>query len=80
MRDRFGYPARGRAPHSEVVDDVTSLRKENIGLRAAITEMRPVFDRSVRAATVGKTNEREWARRVQGMIAAGEFGEPRHLL
>jgi hypothetical protein len=34
----------------------------------------------VRQAEAGSANEREWARRTRGMIAAAEFGEPRYLL
>jgi hypothetical protein len=80
LRQRLGHVSRGRDGYAEMADDVTALRKENTALRAAVSEMRPVFDRSVREAESGGASDREWARHARGMIAAGEFGEPRHLL
>ncbi len=80
VRKRLGYPARRRDLSSEITSDVIALRKENEALRAAITEMRPFFDRAVRSAASGGAEDRSRASEVLARVAAGEFGEPRHLL
>ena len=69
---------RSRSP--ELEDDLKWLTKENTALRAAIAEMRPVFDAAVREARKGKPAQREWAEQIMGRVGAGEFGEPRRVL
>jgi ATP-dependent Clp protease ATP-binding subunit ClpA len=80
LRDRFGYPASALRTHSEVAYEVVMLRKENTALLAAVHEMRPILDRQVHNTETGGPSARGWARKIRLRIAAGEFGDPRHLI
>lgn len=73
-------PARAADRQRELSDDVTEVRKDNDALRAAVADMRPVFDAAVRhAAQSGEPSQPARAVQLTARIQAGEFGEPRRL-
>jgi ATP-dependent Clp protease ATP-binding subunit ClpA len=80
VREALALPQRRTGRITEVSDGLRALRKENEVLRAAIAEMRPVFDDAVRiAAGSPADDQREWTQRMAGRIAAGDFGPPPKL-